>query len=243
MTEAPGRILLVDDEPAFLRATRRLLEHHGLHVEAHGAALSALAALRERPFDLIVTDLHLPDHSGIELLRWAAEHGLGTAAIVITGMPSIESSVDALRLAAVDYIAKPLDAHDFVARVRRGVQTNRLRQGVSDARRRTQDLGQMLDALRLVLDRLGGAEAASRGEAAPAAAAASDGLRGLGASERATLSARELEVLTHMASGKAPKEIASSLFISHHTVRNHLRSIYSKLGVHSQLELLRRISG
>lgn len=239
MTEA-ARILLVDDDPTLLQATAGVLARHGFVVDCHGTARGALDALQREAFDLIVTDLQLPEQTGIELLRRAEEHGLGATAIVITGMPSVESAIDALRLAAVDYIVKPFHPLDLVERVRKGVETSRARRRVKEARRQTGEIVQMLDALRVVLDAPGAPEATTGVVPVPRAATS---LRGLSQSDRAALSTRELQVLECMVEGKSPKEIASALFISQHTVRNHLRSIYSKLDVHSQIELVRRAVG
>jgi DNA-binding NarL/FixJ family response regulator len=229
----------VDDDGPLLTAIGAILRHHGFEVECHGSAPGALDALARRPFDLIVTDLHLPGQSGIELLRRVTETAPGTTAIVITGEPTVDSAVEALRLAAVDYLVKPFDPRDLVARVRTGVEKTRARRQVSDARERVEELGRMLGALQSALD---GASAPEAPAPSPAPRAAGR-LRGLSEAERSALSARELEVLEALVEGKSPKEIAAALFISQHTARNHLRSIYAKLGVHSQLELLRKVVG
>lgn len=231
------RILLVDDDPAVLRSTAAVLRHHGFEVDCHASVRSALSSLERNRPEVLVTDLHLNDESGLELLREASAGEL--AAIVITGQPDVASAIDALRLSAVDYVLKPLDPLDLVARVRVAAEKARARRRVSDARRELDSITGMLEAVREVLDapgavEIGGAKTSKR----PVA-----GLPGLSPEERALLSGRELEILELTASGKSAKEIASMLFISHHTVRNHVRSIYSKLDVHSQIELVRKVVG
>jgi FixJ family two-component response regulator len=237
-TTASGTVLLVDDDSSLLRATAGVLRHHGFEVECHGNAAPALAAMEARRFDVLVTDLQLPEHSGIDLVRRAVDAGCGMSAIVITGMPTVQSAVEALRLSAIDYMVKPFQPLELVERVRRGVETSRARTRVADARKHTEGIARMLDEMRMVLD-TPGVTSGTNG----AGAANGSAMRGLSSDERSSLSPREIEVIGFMVGGKAPKEIASALFISQHTVRNHLRSIYAKLGVHSQIELLRKVAG
>jgi len=232
-----GRVLLVDDDPAVLRSTAAVLRHHGFEVDCHASARTALAALANDRPDVLITDLHLPERSGLDLLRDAHEHG-ELASIVITGQPDVASAVDALRLSAVDYVLKPLDPLDLVKRTGAAVDKARARRRVSDARREVVAVAGMLDALREVLDGPGPIAPSQTGEHLKGGV-----LRGLSAHDRELLSAREIEVVERMVEGNSPKEIASALFISPHTVRNHLRSIYSKLGVHTQVELLRKVVG
>lgn len=231
-----GRILLVDDDGPLLSAMGAILRHHGFEVESFGGAAGALDALTRRAFDVMVTDLHLPGQSGIELLRRLAELAPSTTAIVITGEPTVDSAVEALRLAALDYLVKPFDPRALVTGARAGVEKTRARQRVLDVRQQTEELGRMLGALQSVLDGSGAAPAV-------AAQAPPGKLRGLSSAERDALSSREIEVVELLVEGKSPKEIAAALFISQHTARNHLRSIYAKLGVHSQLELVRKVVG
>jgi DNA-binding NarL/FixJ family response regulator len=226
-----GDVLLVDDDRSLLSAAAGVLRHHGFDVECHEEAASAVGALDRRRFDLVLTDLHLPGATGLELLRQVHARGLDTSVIVITGEPTVASAIEAIRLAALDYVLKPFDPEDLAARVRRGVEKSRARRRVTEAQHRARDVLETLEAIQAVLD-LPGCSAPRRPT-----------MQGLTAEERSSLSQRELEVLQRLVEGESPKEVAAALFLSQHTVRNHLRSIYAKLGVHSQLELLRKVVG
>lgn len=239
MSTGTRQVLVVDDDAALLRAIGAIFRHHGFVVELCASVPAALEILAARPFDVILTDLDLGGDSGIDLLREAQRRQVHVAAILFTGKPSTASAIEALRLSAVDYVLKPFDPRDLVARVERAAEKTASLRRVADARQRAVEIVETLEAMRGALELPGPAAALAT---APTALTR-DPLRGLRAEDRAALSPRELEVLGHIAEGRSPKEVASRMHLSTHTVRNHVRSIYTKLGVHSQLELVRRIAG
>lgn len=99
-----ANILFVDDDPDFTAAVQPLLqaEHHS--VEVAGNLREAREALERGTFDILFVDLLLPDGSGLDLVRDS-----GPKAVIITGHPSIESAIRAVRGPVVDYLVKPLD--------------------------------------------------------------------------------------------------------------------------------------
>ena len=97
-------ILFVDDDPDFTSAMQPLLKGEGHSVHVAESLDDARGALREHKFDLLFVDLLLPDGSGLEL---ASEGGPKT--IIITGHPSIETAIRAVRGPVVDYLVKPVD--------------------------------------------------------------------------------------------------------------------------------------
>ncbi len=113
-----ARILFVDDDPDFTSAIQALLKAEGHAVSIAGGVSAARAILASERFDILFVDLMLPDGSGLELVT---EEGPNT--VVITGHPSIESAVRAVRGPVVDYLVKPVDERalrDAIARALNG---------------------------------------------------------------------------------------------------------------------------
>jgi DNA-binding NtrC family response regulator len=104
-----GRVLLVDDEPDQVALLRAMLTPLGMDVSTAESAEQALAAYRRQPVDVVVTDLHLPGASGIDLIRQLRDSENPPAAVLITGEGSVSSAVEALKLGASDYLQKPVD--------------------------------------------------------------------------------------------------------------------------------------
>jgi DNA-binding NtrC family response regulator len=101
------RALLVDDEPRSLAALAELLEHDGFATATVPTLADAQAQIEAAAPDVVLTDLVLPDGSGLELVRVAA--GVGAQVVLITGHASVETAVEALREGATDYLTKPVD--------------------------------------------------------------------------------------------------------------------------------------
>ena len=133
-------ILFVDDDPDFIAAIRPLLSDAGHTVEVAGSCQDARALLGRQPFDLLFADLLLPDGSGIQL---ASADGPRT--IIITGHPSIESAVRAVRGPVVDYIVKPVDRAQLLDRIKQALETEPERD--DDARARPNGAGGAADAI------------------------------------------------------------------------------------------------
>jgi len=104
-----GRVLLVDDEPDQVALLRAMLTPLGMDVVTAESAEQALQVFRRHPTDVVVTDLHLPGASGIDLIRDLRQAENPPAVVLITGEGSVASAVDALKLGASDYLQKPVD--------------------------------------------------------------------------------------------------------------------------------------
>lgn len=105
-----SKVLVVDDEPVVLDVVSRLLSRElDLVVTVAPSAEEALKLLRERPFDVLVTDKNLPGLSGVELIAEARRLRPALEAMVITGYASSESVIAAFAAGASDYILKPFD--------------------------------------------------------------------------------------------------------------------------------------
>jgi EAL domain-containing protein (putative c-di-GMP-specific phosphodiesterase class I) len=121
-----GTILLVDDEPALLRAITRQLESAGHTVVAAHNGGEACARLADCPFDVVLSDIAMPSMSGIDLLRVVRQRDLDLPVILITGNPTLATAISALQLGALGYLCKPVNSEEMVATVGRAVQLRRL---------------------------------------------------------------------------------------------------------------------
>ena len=104
----PAKVLVVDDEPSILRLLNEALTQWGYQVTTAANAREAIEALRTGLFDAAITDIRMPDMSGLELLRKIKKHDDAIEVLVMTGYPTIASAVEALKEGAYDYLSKPL---------------------------------------------------------------------------------------------------------------------------------------
>jgi two-component system response regulator PilR (NtrC family) len=131
------RVLVVDDEAPQLEILRLILGSEGYEVAAASSGRAALAALRRQPFDLVLTDLKMPDLSGIALLEQIQSEQPGACVVLMTAHGTIDSAVEAMRKGAFDYLTKPLDREALLLAVSRAVERTRL---VSENRRLREEL-------------------------------------------------------------------------------------------------------
>jgi two-component system response regulator HydG len=116
-----GRILVIDDEPQMGPLLRRTLCDAGLEVESFVDPEAGLARLRERPFDVLVTDLRMPGIDGLEVLRRAQAIRSTCETVVITAHASLDSAREALKRGAIDYLTKPFSVEGELLPVIRSV--------------------------------------------------------------------------------------------------------------------------
>jgi DNA-binding NtrC family response regulator len=108
---APGlRILIVDDDRTLREGCASLLQIHGHSVTSSGRGDEALELVRRRKFDIVLVDLYMTPITGMEVLKAAVEAHKGVIVVVMTGNPSVASSIEALRAGAWDYLPKPFSA-------------------------------------------------------------------------------------------------------------------------------------
>jgi DNA-binding NarL/FixJ family response regulator len=207
---SPPRVLIVDDHALFRAGVRAELE--GL-VEIAGDAGTVDAAVRaiaaERP-DVVLLDVHMPDGGGVEVIRRGAAEVPGIRFLALSVSDAAEDVIAVIRAGARGYVTKTISGTDL-----------------ADAVRRVHD-GDAVFSPRLagfVLDAFAGAPAA---EAAPGADPVLD-----------QLTAREREVLQHLARGYMYKEIAHRLGISAKTVEAHVSAVLRKLQLSNRHELSR----
>ncbi len=119
MTQKMPRILIVDDEPLFLKTTGELLRKDGYECVCAADAHTARDALAHGRFDLVLSDLNMPGNLRLEFLRDQRAAWPGIPLIVITGVPSLPTAVESLRLGIADYLLKPVSYRDLLASIRR----------------------------------------------------------------------------------------------------------------------------
>jgi EAL domain-containing protein (putative c-di-GMP-specific phosphodiesterase class I) len=109
-----GRILVADDEPLTLRVYARMLHHAGYAVETAESGTQALQAFEAGPFDVIVSDLAMPDLDGLSTLRAIHERDEDMPVLLMTSGPTLESAIRAVEYRAVRYLTKPLGSEELL---------------------------------------------------------------------------------------------------------------------------------
>ena len=114
------RILFVDDEPMILRMNRRLFENRQeiWEMEFVEGGKAACRALEAKPFDVIITDMRMPEMDGAELLDWVQEHAPQTVRIVVSGFAETEAVLRSVPVAH-QFLSKPFDAHVLASTIER----------------------------------------------------------------------------------------------------------------------------
>lgn len=107
------RILLIDDEKIVLKRLLPALEKSGYDVKTFDNGTEALECLEKEQFDIVVTDVLMPDVGGIKVLEQVMSRAPATKVIVITGYATIEMAREALAKGAFDFIAKPFKPNDL----------------------------------------------------------------------------------------------------------------------------------
>jgi CheY-like chemotaxis protein len=115
-------VLVVDDEAVVLTVLREALRRGGYRVTTAASAEEAIELMKQRRFDLVLTDKNLPGASGLEVLKAARTLSPAPAIVMITGYSSLDSAVEAMEIGAHDYIEKPIhDVDDLRQRIRRAL--------------------------------------------------------------------------------------------------------------------------
>ena len=202
-------VVVEDDEPTRARLARVVDSHPRLRVvAAAGSCEAARGVLAGAPPDVLLTDLDLPDGSGLELIRLVRARGAGTQSMVITVFGDEQHVVAAIEAGALGYLLKDATAESI------GRSILELIEGGSPM---------SPPVARYLLQRFA---------TTPPPAL----VQGAGTTGAAELSPREREVLTYIVKGFSYAEIAQLLGLSTHTVATHVRRIYGKLEVHSRGE-------
>lgn len=125
--EAEGRILILEDDTSLARALKRMLARRGYAIRIVSSLAEARRLLASDPPDVVLADIALPDGDGVAMAR---EAGGAVPFILMTGMPSVDSAVAALRAQAFDYLSKPFTEEVLLLTLGRALEVSRLRREV-----------------------------------------------------------------------------------------------------------------
>jgi len=115
-SETASSVMVVDDEPGIRTALRANFLRHGWRVEVASGVREATRHLEGKEFDLVVTDIRMPDGTGMEVMRAARESSPSTAVILLTAYGSVPDAVNAMRDGALDYLTKPISFDQLQAK-------------------------------------------------------------------------------------------------------------------------------
>src|SRR6185437_14296318 len=124
-TQAQGCVLIIDDEAEIRESLQTLLEFEGYEVETAANGAQGISKLGDRPFDLVLLDLALPDRNGLELLPEIRSLDPQIAVIMITAYGTVEDAVRAMQSGAANFLQKPWDNEKLLADVRSAVARRR----------------------------------------------------------------------------------------------------------------------
>jgi two-component system sensor histidine kinase/response regulator len=124
---APTKILIVDDETAQMKALCNTLQDHNYKTVGFSSAKAALAELEKSEFDLLLSDLMMPEMNGIELLQAAKKINPDLVCIIMTGEGTIATAVEAMKSGALDYILKPFKLSAILPVLDRALAVRKLR--------------------------------------------------------------------------------------------------------------------
>lgn len=120
--ERHGSILIVDDDPSILETTNELLKAYGFPTLTSGSAPDALQMIQQHKVDVVLSDIVMPEHSGIELLMDINEVDPTLPVILMTGYADLDKAVDAIKKHAFDFIIKPYMPEQLVMSVERALK-------------------------------------------------------------------------------------------------------------------------
>jgi EAL domain-containing protein (putative c-di-GMP-specific phosphodiesterase class I)/CheY-like chemotaxis protein len=143
------RILVAEDDPALLEVVAALLAESGYETVAVSSGKEAIDSLRSTTVDIVLTDIVMPDATGVDVLRTVREHNLDTPVILMTGNPTLPTATEALNLGAIGYLVKPVPSEKILETVSGALSLVRL------TRLRRQALAEVGGENRFMADRAG----------------------------------------------------------------------------------------
>ena len=150
MAEKPDRILVVDDDEFVCSSLKWLLTDDGYAVETATDGKSALVTLSRQTFDLVLTDLMMPDVDGLAVLREVKRVSPNTAVIILTGYGTLEAAMTALKDGAYDFLTKPCDDGEMRYKIQGALEQKRLRERLGEL----ESADSRIAAARALLDHL-----------------------------------------------------------------------------------------
>src|SRR4051812_21673872 len=119
MSLSKAKILVADDEKDILVTVQAILRAEGYDVDVVSDGLSACSALRERHYDLVLTDMKMPGVDGLTVLSEVSKRSPSTVTVVMTGYSSLDSALETIQLGAYEYLVKPIEVPELKMAVKR----------------------------------------------------------------------------------------------------------------------------
>src|SRR5687768_11555639 len=123
--DAP-RVLVVDDEKVIREILADFLSMEGFFVRTAEDGSAALVELSRHHYDLVLSDLKMPNMGGLELLAAISKHAPSVVTVIMTGCGTVETAIDAMKRGAYDYSRKPCKVEEVVHTIRRGLEKRKL---------------------------------------------------------------------------------------------------------------------
>ena len=120
------KILIVDDEKAIRDSIKLFLEEEGYASETSSDGLEALDKIKNKDYDIVISDIKMPNLDGMSLIEKASKISPDTFFIIMTAYASLQTAVEALRHGAFDYLIKPIEFDDLLLRIKRLVDYKKL---------------------------------------------------------------------------------------------------------------------
>ena len=139
-----GRVLIVDDDLDVLKIVRDLITEFGYEAVGCSSGKEALKLVKRKKYDLLLTDLFLPEIDGIKLMQKVREIDPYVICIMVTGRGTIETAVEAMKVGAFDYILKPLKPEILLTALARAMEVHRLRESEEKYRTIVEDQTELI---------------------------------------------------------------------------------------------------
>lgn len=129
------KILVVDDESTICDSVKKILSRKGFEVENTLNATDAIEKMKNKKFDILITDLMMPEVSGMELIELVKKYYPEIDVLVITGYATIDSAVQATKLGALDYLQKPFTPNELTDRIQKAIELRKKRKTEEEERK------------------------------------------------------------------------------------------------------------
>ncbi len=123
------KILVIDDEPIILKSCDKILSEEGCRIKTAQTGAAGLRRLSAEKFDMVITDLKIPDINGMNMLERITELYQDIAVIMITGHSTVQTAVEAMKLGAYDYVPKPFTPEELIEAVSRALDKKKQENG------------------------------------------------------------------------------------------------------------------
>lgn len=142
MSSAAYHALILEDEPDLSLHLSKILQHENIQTQSVGSVDKAISAIESTNFDVVISDIFLPERNGLEFYQYARENYPELPFILMTGYPNLDTAVEYMKLGVYDYLTKPFSTEDFLEKVHSVIEQSKQREHHS----------QMIESLKTTLD-------------------------------------------------------------------------------------------